>query len=205
MLKRLTERQKEVLEAILRSLRQRGFPPTLRELQEETGISTPRGVAVHLQALEKKGYIRRDSSARGIRVLIDPSQELEEEVLYLPLVGQIAAGTPLLAEENIEEWVPIPRQLVGRHRDAFLLRVRGDSMKEAHILDRDLVVVQPQATAEHGEIVVALLEDEATVKRLCREGDKLMLKPANPDYPSLEVKEGVLLQGKVIGVIRNSF
>ena len=204
MLRKLTKRQQGVLKAIVGSLRRRGFPPTLRELQEETGISTPRGVVVHLQALEKKGYIRRDSSARGIRVLIDPFQELEEEVLYLPLVGQIAAGTPILAEENIEAWIPIPRQLVGRRRDAFLLRVRGDSMKEAHILDGDLVIVQPQATAEHGEIVVALLEDEATVKRFCREGGKLMLKPAHPEYPSLEVKEGVLLQGKVIGVIRDS-
>lgn len=202
MARKLTERQKEVLKAILQSLKQRGFPPTIRELQEELGVVSPRGIICHLQALEKKGYIQRDSSARGIRVLMTPEGE-SEEVIYLPLIGRVAAGSPLWAEENIEGWIPVPRQLVGQQRNAFLLRVIGDSMTDAHILDGDLVIVHPQPTAEEGEIVVALLEDEATVKRLKREGRQLFLMPANPRYRPIPVTEGVSIQGKVVGLLRN--
>ncbi len=200
--KRLTERQREVLEAILRSLKQRGFPPTIRELQEELGVFSPRGVTRHLQALEKKGYIQRDSSARGIRVLRALEGE-SEEVVYLPLVGRVAAGSPLWAEENVEEWVPVPKQLERQRRNAFLLRVVGDSMVDAHILDGDLVIVHPQPTAEDGEIVVALLEDEATVKRLKKEGRQMFLMPANSKYRPIPVTEDVSIQGKVIGLLRN--
>lgn len=202
MAESLTSRQKQVLDAIVAYERRHGYPPTVRELQDKLGLSSPRGVAFHLENLESKGWIRRDSTPRGIRVLAEGSESGGDEVIYLPLVGDVAAGVPLLAEENIQEWVPVPKSLLGRQREAFLLQVKGDSMVEAHILDGDLVIVRPQLTAENGEIVVALIGDEATVKRFHKHGTQVVLKPANPAYEPIELTEDVQIQGKVLGVLR---
>jgi repressor LexA len=199
----LTGRQQQVLDAIVAYERRYGYPPTVRELQGKLRLSSPRGVAFHLENLESKGWIRRDSTPRGIRVLAEGSESSGEEVLYLPLVGHIAAGVPLLAEQNIQEWVPVPKSLLGRQREAFLLQIKGDSMVGAHILEGDLVIVRPQPTAENGEIVVALIGDEATVKRFHKHGRQVVLKPANPAYEAIELTKDVKIQGKVIGVLRN--
>lgn len=200
----LTSRQRQVLDAIVAYDRQHGFPPTIRELQEALGLSSPRSIAFHLENLEKKGWIERNSTPRGIRVLARCSEPNGDEVIYLPLVGSIAAGIPLLAQENIREWVPVPTGLLGRHQNAFLLQVRGDSMIEAHILESDLVIVHPQPTATNGDIVVALINDEATVKRFYQSDKQVLLKPANPAYTPIEVTDDIHIQGKVIGVLRSS-
>jgi len=203
MVKELTERQRLVLNLIVRHIRERGYPPTLRELQDDLDISTPRGVLAHIKALERKGYVRRDSTPRGIQVLREADEKLDEEVVHLPLVGWVPAGTPLLAEENIESWVPWPRALLGGSKDAFLLRVVGDSMTGDDIHNGDLVLVAPQAQAQSkvDDIVVALHHGEVTVKRLVRREGRLVLQPSNPAYNAIEVDEDTTIQGKVIGTI----
>lgn len=200
----LTSRQQQVLNAIVAYDRRYGFPPTIRELQKELNLSSPRSVAFHLENLERKGWIERDSTPRGIRVLVTGVEPASDEAIYLPLVGNIAAGNPLLADENIQEWIPVPTTLVGEHHNAFLLEVRGDSMVQAHILDSDLVIVDPQPVASNGDIVVVLINDEATIKRFYQRNDKMLLKPANPAYEPIEVTDDIRIQGKVIGVLRSS-
>ncbi len=204
MVKKLTERQRLVLNLIVRYIREHGYPPTLRDLQDHLDISTPRGVLTHIKALERKGYIRRDSTPRGIRVLREADEKLDAEVVKLPLVGRVPAGTPLLAEENIEEWVPWPRSLLGGQEDAFLLRVVGDSMTGDDIQNGDLVLVAPEAKAQSkvNDIVVAVHHGEVTVKRLARKEGRLVLQPSNPAYNSIEIDEDSGIQGKVIGRIR---
>lgn len=204
MKKSLTARQEEVLQHIQNVIRERGYPPSIREIGKAMGISSKEGVSCHLNALEKKGYIRRESTHRGIKVLAGQKTgtESDQDTVRLPLVGRIAAGEPVLAEHNIEDWLPVPRSLVKSNLNSFLLRVKGQSMIGDHILDRDMIVVRPQQTAENGEVVVAVIDGEATVKRFYRGKDHIRLQPANPDYAPIIVKSDFQICGKVIGLLR---
>lgn len=203
MEKFLTSRQQQTLRGILNNLQTQGFPPTIRELKDVLQINSLRGVVVHLEALEKKGYIKRSGKARGIKVLKKiESGGLSGEV-EVPLIGRIAAGQPILSEENIEKYVPIRREYLQGNAQAFLLRVQGESMIEAGIEPNDLVIVLPSQSAENGDLVVALLEDEVTLKKFHRIENYIALLPANPSYEPIIGRE-FSIQGRVIGVIRET-
>lgn len=196
----LTERQRAILEFIKDFVREQGLPPTVREIGEHFGLD-PHAVHDHLKALERKGYLKRDSSkARSLRLV----EALEEgRVEQVPVLGRVQAGLPLLAVENVEGSLPVAEDWLGG-AEAFFLKVKGDSMVGAHIQDGDYVLVRRQEVAEHGDIVVALLDDEATVKRLYRRGRALFLQPENPTMAPIEVKgeDRFRILGKVIGVLR---
>jgi repressor LexA len=195
----LTKRQSEIFDFINRHLEKTGYPPTVREIGKALGLHSPSTVHAHLAKLEKSGVLRRDpSKPRAIEILVDRAKRVIDP--GVPLVGQVAAGAPILAEENIEEMLQMPA-MIGADSGDFALRVRGDSMRDAGILDGDLVVVHPTAEAANGEIVVALLEDEATVKRYFREADAIRLQPENPAYEPIIAREVEIL-GRVIGVFR---
>ncbi|MGC9319261.1 MAG: transcriptional repressor LexA [Armatimonadota bacterium] len=198
----LTPRRRQILDFIARTIEERGYPPTVREIGAAIGLKSTSSVHYHLRVLEDKGYISRDGSlTRALRVAEDQGPHERATPTYLPLVGRVAAGEPILATENIERLVPTSAELFGPG-DLFLLEVSGDSMIEAGILDGDLVVVNQQPSAEDGQIVVALLEDEATVKYLYRHEDRVELRPANPAMESIFVKD-VEIIGRVRGVIRS--
>ena len=195
----LTKRQSEIFEFINRHLEKTGYPPTVREIGKALGLHSPSTVHAHLSKLEKSGVLRRDpSKPRAIEVLVDRAKRVIAP--GVPLVGQVAAGSPILAEENIEEMLEVPAML-GAESGDYGLRVRGDSMRDAGILEGDLVIVRPADEATNGEIVVALLGDEATVKRYFREADAIRLQPENPDYEPIITREAEIL-GRVIGVFR---
>ncbi len=200
----LTKRQRQILNFITKEIEKKGYPPSIREIGKRMGISSLRGVTIHLDALEKKGYIKRNSSARSIKIL-PPDKEtiISVEVIKLPLVGRVAAGEPILAEENIEDWIPVPKTMVKNNRNAFLLKINGDSMIGDHIMDGDLVIVKPQPVADNGDIVVAVIDDEATVKRFYHRKDHICLQPANPKYQPIIAKEDFRINGKVIGILQN--
>jgi repressor LexA len=195
----LTKRQSEIFEFINRHLEKTGYPPTVREIGKALGLHSPSTVHAHLAKLEKSGVLRRDpSKPRAIEVLVDRAKRVMAP--GVPLVGQVAAGSPILAEENIEEMLEVPAML-GAESGDYGLRVRGDSMRDAGILEGDLVIVRPADEAANGEIIVALLGDEATVKRYFREADAIRLQPENPDYEPIITREAEIL-GRVIGVFR---
>ena len=214
MAKGPTERQQEVFNFIVGYIEDKGYPPTIREMQGGLGIGSLRGVTIHLDALQKKGLIERFSGkggpprqARGIRILARLTPRVEDEengVLRLPLLGTIAAGLPLLATQNIEDFVPVPVQLLHGSRSGFLLRVTGESMTGAHILPGDLVIIQPQETAENGDIVAARIGEEATVKRFWRHGNRIELQAQNPNYAPIPLRksDNAALIGKVVGLLR---
>ena len=198
----LTPRRREILDFIARTSEERGYPPTVREIGAEIGLKSSSSVHYHLRVLAENGYITRDGSlTRALRVAEEASSPGRSGARYLPLVGRVAAGEPILATENIERLVPTSADLFGQG-DMFLLEVKGDSMIEAGILDGDLVVVSQQPTAEDGEIVVAMLDDEATVKFLHRHPDRIELRPANSSMDSL-FSDDVQIIGRVRGVIRS--
>lgn len=201
----VTERQREILELIAQTVRERGYPPSVREIGEAVGLSSPSTVHSHLSALVKAGYLRRDpTKPRAIEVTVEDSEAdlRRARVRDVPLVGRIAAGSPVLAEQDIEEIYPLPTDLVGDD-PVFMLRVRGDSMTGAGILDGDYVVVRRQPDARDGEIVAALIDgEEATVKRLRRAGSSIALESENPDYEPMLFAEGVAVIGKVVAVVR---
>jgi repressor LexA len=209
----LTARQTEIYEFVTRYVDERGYPPTVREIGEAVGLASPSTVHAHLANLERAGLLRRDPTKPRALELVgrerpSPQAGLAEisGVRVLPLVGQIAAGGPLLAEQNVEEHLAVP-ELLSSGGDEFLLRVRGDSMIGAGILDGDYVVVRKQQTARDGDIVVALAgsdeaTDEATVKRYFREKGRVRLQPENPDLEAM-YPEHVSVQGKVVGVFRS--
>ena len=202
----LTARQQQVLDVILETLRNRGYPPTVREIGDAVGLSSPSTVHSHLNALMKAGYIRKDpSKPRAIEVIDtgrDEASLLRAPVRDVPLVGNIAAGSPILAEEDIEEIYPLPTELVGDD-PVFMLRIRGDSMIDIGIFDRDYVVVKRQPTARDGQVVAALVNgEEATVKRLQRLDGRVVLKAENPDYPPMVYSDGVEILGVVVAVLR---
>ena len=196
----LTKRQKEIFDFIRRYAQKYGYPPTVREIGKAVGLTSSSTVHAHLANLEKIGLLRRDpTKPRAIELLVDKAKKAMRRP-GLPIVGQVAAGAPILAEENIEEYVELPDELGGDEGD-YVVRVQGDSMRDAGILEGDYVVVKQSKQAADGEIVVALLGDEATVKRFYREKDKVRLQPANKAYKPIRSAEVELL-GKVVGVYR---
>ncbi len=196
----LTKRQKEIFDYIKRYASKQGYPPTVREIGKAVGLTSSSTVHAHLANLEKIGLLRRDpTKPRAIEVLVDKARKAISG-RGLPVVGQVAAGQPILAEENIEEYVEIPEAIGGSDSD-YILRVKGDSMRDAGILEGDFVVVKSAEDASDGEIVVALLDDEATVKRFFREKDRVRLQPENKAYKPIRTREAELL-GRVVGVFR---
>ena len=220
----LTVRQTRVLEVIRNSVDRRGYPPSLREIGEAVGLTSPSSVAHQLSALERKGYLRRDPHRPRAIEVVSPdtpadmhgyrggasitdesvdetgSGDARPEASYVPVLGQIAAGTPILAEETVEEFFPLPKQLVGEG-PLFLLKVVGDSMVDAAICDGDWVVVRQQPTADNGDIVAAMLDQEATVKTFKRRDGHVWLLPHNPAYEPIDGDHATIL-GKVTAVLR---
>jgi repressor LexA len=196
----LTKRQREIFDFVKSYGEEHGYPPTVRDIGKAIGLTSSSTVHAHLANLEKLGVLRRDpTKPRAIEVLVDKARAAVAPS-GLPLVGQVAAGQPVLAEENIEEYVPVP-QIAGGDEGEFVLRVKGDSMVGAGIFEGDYVVVRPQETAGDGEIVVALVEDEATVKRFFKEEDHVRLQPEN-DMLDPILSRDVQLLGRVVGVCR---
>lgn len=205
MAKGLTTRQQEILDYIVVYIEKEGYPPSIREIGQKFEIGSLRGVTVHLDALEKKSYISRSNTPRSIKV-VHPSYQPNDRVAMVPLIGSIAAGVPIMAEEQVEDHLPVPRDLLRGSNDAFLLRVRGDSMIGDGILPRDLVIIRPQKTASQNELVAFMVDGEATVKRFHRDsGGRVMLVASNPAYDPIEVKPEVPSEviGKVIGLLRD--
>ena len=197
----LTKRQKEIFDFIRRYAAKTGYPPTVREIGKAVGLHSSSTVHAHLANLEKAGLLRRDpSKPRAIELLIDRAKRAVRPG-GLPLVGHVAAGEPVLAEENIEEYLEVPNVIGGREGD-YVLQVRGESMRDAGILEDDYVVVRPSDDADDGEIVVALIGDEATVKRIYREADHVRLQPENPAMKPIRTTDARVL-GKVVGVFRS--
>jgi repressor LexA len=196
----LTKRQKEIFDFIGRYASRYGYPPTVREIGKAVGLHSSSTVHAHLANLEKVGLLRRDpTKPRAIELLVDRAKRVMRGP-GLPLVGHVAAGEPILAEENIEEYVEVPSAIGGEQGD-YILQVKGDSMRDAGILEGDYVVVSEADDADNGEIVVALIEDEATVKRFYREKDRVRLQPANKAYKPIRTRDAKVL-GRVIGVYR---
>jgi repressor LexA len=198
----LTDRQRQVLDFISDSIRKRGYPPTLREIGSHFGIRSTNGVNDHLRALEKKGFLHReDLKSRALRPLFTADDFVE-----VPVLGRVAAGQPMLAVENYEDSVKVDRFFIGQNREVFALKVKGESMIEAGIFDGDYVFIRKQLQASSGEIVVAMIGDEATVKRYYPEGDTIRFQPANAAMSPIIVRKrdfrSVNLLGVVIGVYR---
>lgn len=203
----LTEKQKEVLEFIQRSIETRGYPPSHREICKHFGWSGPRSAAKHLIALIRKGYLRKGAGARALEVISRGSKTKGKEPSPLgreiPILGKVAAGLPILAQEHRLGSLVVDPSLV-RWKDAYLLKVRGESMRDAGILDGDLVLVRPQSDADAGDIVVALVGEEATVKRLIKKRGAVLLMPENPAFEPIPITPDSPAQiiGKVSGVFR---
>ncbi|BAB06075.1 transcriptional repressor LexA [Halalkalibacterium halodurans] len=202
---KLSRRQQEILDYIKEEVRAKGYPPSVREIGEAVGLASSSTVHGHLSRLEKKGYIRRDpTKPRAIEVLDLEnlaSETTEAKATYIPVVGKVTAGLPITAVENVEEYFPLPEQLTAND-NTYALRIQGDSMIEAGIFDGDLVIVRQQQTADNGDIIVAMTEeDEATVKRFFREKDYIRLQPENSTMEPIILTTCTIL-GKVIGVFR---
>lgn len=202
----LTPKQKQLLDLLTDTVRNEGLPPSFSEMASSLKLKSKNAISKLLKALESKGYIRRSGKARGIEVLNPEGDAMGLGMISLPLIGRVTAGLPMLAEEQIEDWLNLPASLVRGRKDVFLLRVMGMSMKDVGIMDKDLVIVKQQKIAEPNDIVVALLDDEATVKRLVKgkpgEGSAFYLKAENKEYPNIYPEHEWSIQGKVIGVIR---
>jgi len=199
----LTKQQYKILEFIRNEVYDKGYPPSVREICEAVGLKSTSTVHGHLTRLEKKGYIRRDSTKPRAIELLDSSNELmpsRKEVFHIPLVGKVTAGTPILAIENIEETYPVPSDYIDSG-NYFMLKISGESMINAGIFDNDIVLVKQQQTAINGDIVVALIDDSATVKRFFKEIDHIRLKPEN-DYMDPIIINDVKILGIVKGVFR---
>ncbi|SHH02902.1 SOS-response transcriptional repressor, LexA [Thermosyntropha lipolytica DSM 11003] len=197
----LNKRQEAILEYIREKIRTTGYPPSIREIAEAVGLKSSSTVHAHLLQLEEKGYLKRD--ATKTRAIIPVDMETPQpvtEVIALPLIGTVAAGTPLLAEQNIEDYIPVPASFIGSGT-YFLLRVRGESMIEAGILDGDYLIVRQQSNAVNGEIVVAMLENETTVKRIFIRDNYIELKPENSALEPI-IAQNVQIIGKVTGLLR---
>lgn len=207
----LSNRQQQILNFIIEEIDQKGYPPSVREIAEAVGLSSPSTVHSHLTTLEEKGYIRKDpTKPRAIEVLYEPisnkqgevKQETDKEMVNIPLVGNVTAGEPILAVENIKDTFPLPLEYISETNDElFILTVEGDSMIEAGIFDGDYIIVKQQSTAQNRDIVVALLEDGATVKRFFKEDNHIRLQPENKTMEPIITSE-VQILGKVIGVYR---
>ncbi|MFM8266604.1 MAG: transcriptional repressor LexA [Ilumatobacteraceae bacterium] len=205
---KLTSRQRGILEVIERAMRDRGYPPSVREIGEAVGLTSPSTVHSHLASLQRMGYLHRDpTKPRAIEVRWDPSSDAVIErrpVRHVPLVGDVAAGTDVLAQENVEDLFPMPEDFTGTGGELFMLRVRGDSMVDVGIMDGDFVIARAQPTADNGDIVIAGIPgEEATVKTYRRSGTTVTLVPANPRLaPMVFPDDQVQIFGRVVTVMR---
>ena len=198
---RITEKQQEILDYIKNEILNRGFPPAVREICEAVNLKSTSSVHSHLEALEKNGYIRRDATKpRAIEIIDDNFNLSRREVVNIPLLGQVAAGQPLLAVENITEYFPIPSEYMPGG-EVFMLKVKGDSMINMGIYEGDQIIVRKQNTASNGEVIVALVDDSATVKRFYKENGHIRLQPEN-DFMDPIIVDDCEILGKVIGLIR---
>lgn len=206
--KKLTKRQAQIYDFICSEVSDKGYPPSVREIADAVGLSSPSTVHTHLQVLEDKGYIKRDlSKPRALEIIGkdfstgSPTQVgTVSGIVQVPLVGRVAAGVPILAEQNIESMIPFPQALVG-DAASFALRIKGESMIQAGIFDGDFVVVKEQSSAVNGQIVVALIDDEATVKTFYLEKDRVRLQPENPTMAPIYAEHPLIL-GRVIALVR---
>ncbi len=202
----ISDRQRQILDLILETVQRRGYPPSVREIGDAVGLSSPSTVHSHLSTLVEHGYLRRDPSKPRAIEVVDHGRDGDlrrAPVRDVPLVGRIAAGSPILAEEDIEEIFPLPTEIVGND-PVFMLRVRGDSMIDAGIFDGDLVVIRRQPDANDGDLVAALIDgEEATVKRLRRDSGRIVLVPENRSYEPMVFEEGVEVLGRVVAVLRS--
>ena len=199
---KITAKQKEILEYIKVQILERGYPPAVREICEAVHLKSTSSVHSHLETLEKNGYIRRDpTKPRAIEICDDSLQMVRTEMISLPVVGNVAAGQPILAEENIESYFPIPAEFIPGGDHSFILKVRGDSMINAGINNGDKIFVQICSTARNGDMVVALIDDSATVKTFYREKGHIRLQPENDNMDPIIVNDCKIL-GKVFGVFR---
>lgn len=199
---RISKKQQEILDYIKNEILNRGFPPAVREICEAVNLKSTSSVHSHLEALEKNGYIRRDATKpRAIEILDDNFNLVRREVVNVPIIGTVAAGQPLLAVENVENYFPIPAEYMPNDQ-SFLLRVKGSSMINAGIFNGDLVLVKQQATAENGDTIVALVEDSATVKTFYKEKGYYRLQPENDEMDPIIVTDNLQILGKVFGIFR---
>ncbi len=203
----LTEKQKKILEFIENFIKLYGYPPSIRDICRDFDISSPRGVAKHLESLEKKGYIERTGVSRGIRVLKSPdgaSIEPGSDVVMLPVIGNIAAGEAVQAIQAEEENIPVPLWMIRRGFEYYILKVTGNSMIDSHIISGDFVIIRKQEWANNGDIVVALIDEEyAPLKKYENEGQKIRLIPSNPDMLPMVIETSrVKIQGKLSGILR---
>lgn len=198
---KITQKQQEILDFIKSEILRRGYPPAVRDICEAVHLKSTSSVHSHLETLEKNGYIRRDpTKPRAIEITDENFYLLRHEMVNVPLIGTVAAGQPIFAAENIESYFPIPAEYVP-NADTFMLKVKGESMVNAGILDGDQIIVQQQSTANNGEIVVALIDEEATVKRFFKEDGHYRLQPENTEMDPIIVDDVTIL-GKVFGVFR---
>lgn len=208
----LTDKQRAILEYIIEKVKEKGYPPTVREIGQAVALRSSSTVYGHLMSLEKKGYIKRDpTKPRAIEILpssyssklpskVQINEHLEKKMVNLPILGKVAAGSPILAEENSEDFFPLPLSFV-QSENCYILQIKGESMIEAGILDGDYVIVQRQEVANNGEIIVALLENEATIKTFYKEKNRIRLQPENALLQPIYV-QNVKILGKVIGLFR---
>ncbi len=202
----LTQRQQVVLDAIRQWTREHGYPPTIRELGPRIGIKSLRGVTTHLETLVRKGYLSRARGARGLKILIGDAATSVESARRIPILGRVAAGAPLLAQEHVEGQLSLDPLLLGASASGahFALKVRGDSMMQAAILDGDYVIARQQSDADNGDIVVALIGEEATVKRFARDNGAIRLQPEHPTMEPivLNPQQSLTILGKVVAIFR---
>ncbi len=199
---RISKKQQEILDYLKHEILNRGFPPSVREICEAVNLRSTSSVHSHLEALEKNGYIHRDATKpRAIEIVDDNFNLSRREVVNVPLVGSVAAGQPILAVENIESYFPVPAELMP-NAQSFMLKVHGESMINAGILDGDQVLVKQQSTAENGDIVVALVDDSATVKTFYKEKGYYRLQPENDSMDPIIITGDLHIVGKVFGVFR---
>ncbi|EMN50939.1 repressor LexA [Leptospira interrogans str. L1207] len=201
-MKDLTDKQQAVLAFITAIIKERGFPPTIREIGDEFGI-TAKGAYDHLKAIEKKGYLKTaKNQSRAIELIRQsPMESLPVQTTSIPVIGQVAAGLPIFAEENIESYIPVPDEMAKGNVPMYALRVQGDSMIEVGINDGDIAIIEKRDIARNGEIVVALIEDEATLKVYYKEQDQIRLEARNPKYKPIKTKKATVM-GKLIGLYR---
>ena len=202
---KITNKQKEILEYIKEQILAKGYPPALRDICEAVHLRSTSSVHAHLETLEQNGYIRRDpTKPRAIEILDDNFNLTRREVVNVPVVGTVAAGQPLLAVENIENYFPLPAEYIPKEQ-SFMLKVKGNSMINAHILDGDYILVRKQNFCDEGDIIAALIDDEATVKRFGKKNGSPYLFPENDNYSPIPFnKEGCKILGKVVGLHRYS-
>jgi repressor LexA len=201
-MKTLTKRQEEILEIIAEHLQEKGYPPSYQELADRMNVRSKFAILKHINALVQKGYLEKDSSARALRIIHPDYQPKDPNNVEIPLIGRVAAGSPILSEQNVERYIPVPRALIKTEGRYFALKVRGDSMINAGIHEDDLLVVNSTNRAKNKDIVVALIDDEVTVKRLILEGEQPYLKAENPSYQDIYPQGEWSIQGKVVGLIR---